>query len=73
MTTAFVSGAELMAITLGMRNYKFAVIDHPIASATDDQLETARGFGPRLAQLKERSFTTKAHALDALARNGGAA
>jgi hypothetical protein len=39
MTSAFVSGAELMAAALGVTGYRFAVIEHPIASATDAELE----------------------------------
>jgi hypothetical protein len=39
MTTRFVSAAELMCRVLGMSNYKFAVIDHPISSASDERLE----------------------------------
>ena len=39
MTSAFVDGAELMATALGVPGYRFAVIDHPIASATDADLE----------------------------------
>ena len=39
MTDAFVSGAELMASALGLAGYPFVVIDHPVASATDAQLE----------------------------------
>jgi transaldolase len=38
MTTRFVSAAELMCRVLGMANYKFAVIDHPISSASDERL-----------------------------------
>jgi hypothetical protein len=38
MTTRFVSAAELMSRVLGMPDYKFAVIDHPVSSATDDGL-----------------------------------
>ena len=38
MTTRFVSAAELMCRVLGMPGYKFAVIDHPISSASDEQL-----------------------------------
>jgi hypothetical protein len=38
MTTRFVSAAELMARVLGVPGYKFAVIDHPISSASDEQL-----------------------------------
>ena len=39
MTTAFVDGAELMATALGVDGYRFAVISHPISSATDAELE----------------------------------
>ena len=35
MTTNFVSAAELMAKVLGMPGYDFAIIDHPVSSATD--------------------------------------
>ena len=43
MTTQFVSAAELMARVLGADGYPFAVIDHPISSATSEQLgERAR-------------------------------
>ena len=38
MTERFVSAAELMARVLGMPGYKFAVIGHPISSASDDEL-----------------------------------
>jgi hypothetical protein len=38
MTERFASGAELMAKVLGMPNYRFAVIGHPISSASDEQL-----------------------------------
>ena len=38
MTTRFVSAAELMARVLGFPDYAFAVIPHPISSATDDGL-----------------------------------
>lgn len=40
MTTQFVSAAELMASVLGMPDYQFCVIDHPISSASDKELET---------------------------------
>jgi len=56
MTSRFVSAAELMARVLGMPGYRFAVIDHPISSASDAQLadyaratlEQARGMLLRL-------------------------
>ena len=38
MTSEFVSAAGLMARVLGADDYPFVVIDHPIASASDDQL-----------------------------------
>jgi hypothetical protein len=52
MTSRFVSAAELMARVLGMPGFRFAVIDHPISSASDAQLadyaratvEQARGM-----------------------------
>lgn len=39
MTTRFVSAAELMAKVLGADDYRFAVIDHPISSATPSMLQ----------------------------------
>jgi hypothetical protein len=52
MTTRFVSAAELMSRVLGMPGYRFAVIGHPVSSATDEDLaamvretiEQARGL-----------------------------
>jgi hypothetical protein len=38
MTERFVSAAELMCRVLGMPEYKFVVIGHPISSASDEQL-----------------------------------
>ena len=38
MTTRFVSAAELMSRVLGMPGYMFAVIGHPVSSATNEQL-----------------------------------
>jgi len=38
MTTRFVTAAELMSRVLGMDGYRFTIIEHPIASATDDGL-----------------------------------
>lgn len=38
MTTRFVSAAETMSRVLGMPGYKFAVIDHPVSSASDGEL-----------------------------------
>ncbi len=38
MTTRFISAADLMARVLGFPAYGFAVIPHPISSASDDAL-----------------------------------
>ena len=43
MTTEFVSAAELMAAVLGAEGHRFVVIDHPIASATAEQLADQAG------------------------------
>jgi hypothetical protein len=40
MTERFVSAAEMMSRVLGMPGYRFAVIGHPVSSATDAELET---------------------------------
>ena len=39
MTSNFISAAELMAKVLGMPGYDFAIIDHPVSSASDSELE----------------------------------
>ena len=39
MTTRFVSAAELMCRVLGVPDFKFAVIDHPISSASHERLD----------------------------------
>jgi len=41
MTTRFVSAAKLMSRVLGMPDYPFAVIEHPVSSASDADLEQA--------------------------------
>ncbi len=38
MTSNFVSAAELMARALGAEGTRFVVIDHPISSASADEL-----------------------------------
>jgi len=38
MTARFVSAAELMSRVLGLPDYKFVVIGHPISSASDADL-----------------------------------
>jgi len=39
MTTRFASAAELMSRVLGVPDFRFGVIDHPISSASDERLE----------------------------------
>jgi len=39
MTQRFTSAAELMSRVLGLPGYRFAVIGHPVSSATDDDLK----------------------------------
>ena len=39
MTERFVSAAELMSRVLGMAGYQFAVIPHPVSSASDEALK----------------------------------
>jgi len=39
MTSKFVSAAELMARALGAEGYRFIVIDHPISSASPEDLD----------------------------------
>ena len=38
MTERFASAAQLMCRVLGMPDYKFVTIGHPISSASDDRL-----------------------------------
>jgi len=38
MTTRFCSAAELMSRVLGLPDYKFVIIGHPISSASDAEL-----------------------------------
>jgi len=51
MTTRFVSAAELMARVLGVPDYRFAVIEHPISSAGDEQL--AKEAGATIEQIRQ--------------------
>jgi hypothetical protein len=51
MTTRFMSAAALMSRVLGMPGYGFAVIDHPVSSATDAAL--AAQAEATIAQIKE--------------------
>ena len=38
MTDRFAGAAQMMCRVLGMPDYKFVVIGHPISSASDEQL-----------------------------------
>ena len=38
MTSKFTDAAELMARSLGAEGYPFVVVDHPISSASPEQL-----------------------------------
>lgn len=44
MTHRFASAAELMSRVLGMPDYRFAMIGHPVSSATDDDLKAMARF-----------------------------
>jgi sensor domain CHASE-containing protein len=50
MTERFVSAAELMSRVLGMRGYPFAVISHPVSSATDDGLRDMAKIAANVAR-----------------------
>jgi hypothetical protein len=39
MTTRFASAAETMVRVLGMPGYPFPTIEHPVSSATDEELK----------------------------------
>ena len=41
MTTRFASAAKLMSRVLGMPDYAFITIEHPISSASNDDLARA--------------------------------
>jgi hypothetical protein len=56
MTTRFASAAELMCKVLGMPDYEFVTIGHPISSALDAQLaEYARATVEQARRLLLRS------------------
>jgi hypothetical protein len=38
MTARFASAAQMMCRVLGLPDYKFVIIGHPISSASDEQL-----------------------------------
>jgi hypothetical protein len=56
MTERFASAAELMSRVLGMPDYRFARIGHPVSSATDGGLEAMA----RLAIDQGKSMLVKA-------------
>ena len=39
MTTEFISAAELMSRVLGAEGHPFVVVEHPISSATPEELQ----------------------------------
>jgi hypothetical protein len=43
MTERFVTAAALMSRVLGMEGYQFAVIPHPVSSASDAELKAMAG------------------------------
>ena len=47
MTDRFVTAADEMRRVLGLPDYPFAVIEHPISSASNAALGAAGGGGPR--------------------------
>lgn len=52
MTTPFVDAADLMAQVCGMAGYAFAMIDHPVSSASSAALaERARSVATQAATL----------------------
>lgn len=52
MTTAFVDAAHTMAAALGATDYHFAVIEHPVSSATDAGLaDRARAVCEHLREV----------------------
>jgi hypothetical protein len=56
MTERFGSAAEMMCRVLGMPGYRFAVIGHPISSASDAQLAGyARATVEQIRQLLLRT------------------
>jgi len=57
MTSNFVSAAALMARALGAEGYRFVVIEHPISSASAEQLAArARSAAAEsVALLRERT------------------
>ena len=51
MTEKFVSAAELMGSVLGAPGYPFITIEHPVSSASPDQLERrARAIAPEVVR-----------------------
>ena len=43
MTVKFESAADMMARVLGLEDYSFVVVDHPISSASDKELGLQAG------------------------------
>lgn len=56
MTTRFVSAADMMCRVLGVPDFKYAVVDHPISSASDERLaEYARATMEQAKKILLRS------------------
>ena len=51
MTTRFISAAEMMCRVLGMPNYEFVTIGHPISSASQALAEYGRHIVEQASQL----------------------
>jgi hypothetical protein len=59
MTTQFQSAAKMMCRVLGMPDYQFVVIGHPISSASDEKLaEFARSTIEQARKLLLRNDRT---------------
>lgn len=56
MTARFASAAQMMCRVLGLPDYKFVTIGHPISSASDEQLaDYARATIEQMRRLLLRS------------------
>ncbi len=71
MTSRFASAAEMMSRVLGLPDYRFATIGHPVSSATDQDLEAMARHrhrtGPRPAG---QALDTQFFCVEPLARHG---
>ena len=51
ITTAFVDGSDRMAEVLGFPGYRYAIVTHPISSASADDLAVKAALTVRQAEL----------------------